>query len=96
MKRLALAAFVACALPRAAHAGGFYMTDRGVRPVGRGGAFIAGADDQHAVWYNPAGLIHAGRGPAPRRVAGELQQPLHPRGAAPWRRRRGDLSQRGG
>jgi long-chain fatty acid transport protein len=62
VKRLALAALLASALPRAAHAGGFYMTDRGVRPLGRGGAFIAGADDQHAVWYNPAGLIHAGRG----------------------------------
>lgn len=42
--------------------GGFYLTDRGVRPLGRGGAFVAGADDQHAAWYNPAGLVDAGRG----------------------------------
>lgn len=46
----------------ASHAGGFYMTDRGVRPLGRGGAFIAGADDLHSVWYNPAGLTAAGPG----------------------------------
>jgi long-chain fatty acid transport protein len=50
------------AAPSAASAGGFYLTDRGVRPLGRGGAFVAGADDQHAVWYNPAGLMSAGNG----------------------------------
>jgi long-chain fatty acid transport protein len=27
-----------------------------VRPAGRGGAFVAGADDAGALWYNPAGL----------------------------------------
>lgn len=43
-----------------AEAGGLYLTDRGVRPLGRGGAFVAGADDLHAVWYNPAGLADAG------------------------------------
>lgn len=43
-----------------AAAGGFWLTDRGVRPLGRGGAFVAGADDAHAVWYNPAGLTEAG------------------------------------
>lgn len=60
---LALVTALALALtPSAAEAGGFYMTDRGVRPLGRGGAFIAGADDQHAIWYNPAGLMGAGRG----------------------------------
>lgn len=61
-RRIALAAALCLAAPSTSLAGGFYMTDRGVRPLGRGGAFIAGADDQHAVWYNPAGLIHAGRG----------------------------------
>ncbi len=45
-----------------ASAGGFYLTDRGVRALGRGGAFVAGADDQGAVWYNPAGLTAAGNG----------------------------------
>lgn len=43
-----------------ASAGGLYFTDRGVRPLGRGGAFIAGADDAGAVAYNPAGLAFAG------------------------------------
>lgn len=42
--------------PSPAHAGGFYLLDRGTRPMGRGGAFVAGTDDPHALWYNPAGL----------------------------------------
>src|SRR5271154_1911024 len=46
--------------PSIAHAAGLYVTDRGVRPLGRGGAFVAGADDLGAVWYNPAGLADAG------------------------------------
>jgi hypothetical protein len=29
---------------------------RGIRPLGMGGAFVAIADDQNAVFYNPAGL----------------------------------------
>ena len=37
-----------------------YFSDRGVRPMGRAGAFVAGADDLGAVWYNPAGLADAG------------------------------------
>src|ERR1700754_4350517 len=43
-----------------ARAGGLYTSDRGVRPLGRGGAFVAGADDLGAIWYNPAGLADAG------------------------------------
>jgi long-chain fatty acid transport protein len=43
-----------------ARAGGLYTADRGVRPLGRGGAFVAGADDLGAMWYNPAGLADAG------------------------------------
>lgn len=43
-----------------AQASGLYFSDRGVRPMGRGGAFVAGADDIGAVWYNPAGLADAG------------------------------------
>src|SRR5271154_1505254 len=46
--------------PSIAHAGGLYVPDRGVRPLGRGGAFVAGADDLGAIWYNPAGLADAG------------------------------------
>ena len=57
-----LVALCASLAPTIAAAAGFYLTDRGVRPLGRGGAFIAGADDQHSVWYNPAGLISAGNG----------------------------------
>lgn len=43
-----------------ANAGGLFLTDRGVRQLGRGGAFVAGADDAGAIWYNPAGLADAG------------------------------------
>ncbi len=46
--------------PTPARAGGFYLLDRGTRPMGRGGAFVAGADDPGALWYNPAGLGLAG------------------------------------
>lgn len=58
------AGIVACAAwagaPTEARAGGLYLSDRGVRPLGRGGAFIAGADDLGAIAYNPAGLYDAG------------------------------------
>jgi len=56
------AALVAALAPDVCAAGGFFYPDRGVRPLGRGGAFVAGADDAHAVWYNPAGLTEAGNG----------------------------------
>ncbi|HLK38439.1 MAG TPA: outer membrane protein transport protein [Polyangiaceae bacterium] len=42
-----------------AHGAGLYVSDRGVRPLGRGGAFVAGADDLGAIWYNPAGIVDA-------------------------------------
>ena len=35
------------------------MTPSGTRPLSRGGAFVAGADDAHALAYNPAGLAAA-------------------------------------
>lgn len=62
--RLALAACGVAVMwsafvPRSASAGGLYFTDRGVRPMGRGGAFVAGADDLGAIYYNPAGIVHA-------------------------------------
>ncbi|MFO0677309.1 MAG: outer membrane protein transport protein [Polyangiaceae bacterium] len=53
----ALATFAPC---RPAEAAGFYFGDRGVRPLSRGGAFVAGADDLGAGWYNPAGIAYAG------------------------------------
>lgn len=43
-----------------ASAAGLYFSDRGVRPIGRGGAFVAGADDLGSIWYNPAGIAFAG------------------------------------
>jgi long-chain fatty acid transport protein len=51
---------VALLLPLLAGASGLYVGDRGVRPLARGGAFVAGADDLGALWYNPAGLVDAG------------------------------------
>ena len=43
-----------------ANAAGLYFSDRGVRPMGRAGAFVAGADDLGAIFYNPAGLADCG------------------------------------
>lgn len=43
-----------------ARGSGLYFGDRGVRPVGRAGAFVAGADDLGAMAYNPAGIYDAG------------------------------------
>lgn len=56
----ALLSVLGALAPERAAAGGFYLADRGVRPLGRGGAFVAGADDPHALWYNPAGLAWSG------------------------------------
>lgn len=63
MNRLVLALIAVAStmyLPTRASAGGFTLGDRGVRAMGRGGAFVAGADDADALWYNPAGLSYAG------------------------------------
>lgn len=65
MLRSRLAAALATAIvlaPLAAHAGGMYLPTRGVRPTGRAGAFVAGADDGSAMWFNPAGLAQVGKG----------------------------------
>jgi long-chain fatty acid transport protein len=56
----ALAAVLAVAAASSdAKAAGLYVSDQGVRPLGRGGAFVAGADDLGAIWYNPAGIVEA-------------------------------------
>jgi long-chain fatty acid transport protein len=50
---------LACALlgaARGASAGGFEIPDNGTEALGRGGAFVAKADDPTAIDYNPAGL----------------------------------------
>lgn len=54
--RLLLTA-LAFASPSVARAGGYYYADSGIEALGRGGAWVAGADTQFAQWYNPAGLI---------------------------------------
>lgn len=59
-RALALFLAVACFAPATASAGGFYLAPRGVRPLSRGGAYVAGVDDPHALWYNPAGLAYSG------------------------------------
>ena len=57
----AFAAFaLASVLARETRAAGLYFSDRGTRPMGRAGAFVAGADDLGAIWYNPAGIADAG------------------------------------
>lgn len=43
-------------LGETAWAGGMLFSPRGARPLGRAGAFVAGADDGNALYYNPAGL----------------------------------------
>jgi long-chain fatty acid transport protein len=52
-------AFGVMATSSDAKGAGLYVSDRGVRPLGRGGAFVAGADDLGAIWYNPAGIVDA-------------------------------------
>jgi long-chain fatty acid transport protein len=63
-RRLGLAGLAALAAASTsavdASGAGLYFSDRGVRPMGRAGAFVAGADDLGAIWYNPAGLADAG------------------------------------
>src|SRR5579871_5901260 len=60
-RALSLAAFAALtAFATSADAAGLFTADRGVKPLGRGGAWVAGADDIGAIWYNPAGLADAG------------------------------------
>jgi long-chain fatty acid transport protein len=54
-----IAMLVTIASARELHGAGLYVSDRGTRPLGRGGAFVAGADDGGAIWYNPAGLADA-------------------------------------
>src|SRR5580698_5485467 len=57
---VALVLLFVTAATGSARAAGLYFSDRGVRPMGRAGAFVAGADDLGAIWYNPAGLADAG------------------------------------
>jgi long-chain fatty acid transport protein len=56
----ALAAVVYVGVAGDARASGLYFSDRGVVPLSRGGAWVAGANDVGSIWYNPAGLADAG------------------------------------
>lgn len=58
MKRFARAgvALTIALLSPSARAGGFEIPDNGTEALGRGGAFVAKADDPTAIQYNPAGL----------------------------------------
>jgi long-chain fatty acid transport protein len=47
--------------PNVALAGGYYTLDSGIRAIGRGMAFTAGADDLSAQYYNPAALTRIDR-----------------------------------
>jgi len=47
---------IGIAAPRVARAGGFEVPDNGTEALGRGGAFVAKADDPTAIQYNPAGF----------------------------------------
>lgn len=53
---LAAAVIALTVAPTTAHAGGFELSGAGTRPLGRGGAFAARADDALALLYNPAML----------------------------------------
>ena len=44
-----------------ARAGGYMYADSGIVASGRGGAVVAGADDQFAQYYNPAALVRMDR-----------------------------------
>jgi long-chain fatty acid transport protein len=57
-RALALASLLTLTLgmPGLAHAGGFEFAAPGTRALGRGGAFMARADDPMALGYNPAAL----------------------------------------
>ncbi len=53
---LSLVVLGVLSLPSSAHAGAFYLPDPGVVAQGRGGAFVATADELTGAYYNPAGL----------------------------------------
>lgn len=58
MPRLLLAFLL---VPTSASAGGYFFSDSGIVSLSRGGAWVAGADNQFAQRYNPAGLIKVER-----------------------------------
>ncbi len=57
-----------------AEAAGYYTSDVGVRAFSRGGAYVAGANDLLALWYNPAALTRLNDGMVTVDVAGVRQK----------------------
>ena len=64
-------------------ASAYYFSDIGVRGFARGGAFIAGADDLTALYYNPAALTRLERPQIMLNVAGVQQSVNFQRTNAP-------------
>jgi len=58
----------ALVVPTTAHAGGMFLHTRGVRPTARSGAFVAGADDVGALWFDPAGLANLAGGDSDKQI----------------------------
>lgn len=56
------APLLAALLTPQAQAAGYYTSDVGVRAFSRGGAYVAGANDLLALWYNPAALTRLNDG----------------------------------
>jgi long-chain fatty acid transport protein len=54
--QLGIMALLMVLLPAAVQAGGFKIPDQSTRAMGMIDAFVAGADDASAIYYNPAGL----------------------------------------
>ena len=85
MKRAApgFALALALGLSGEAIASAYYFSDIGVRGFARGGAFIAGADDLTALYYNPAALTRLERPQIMLNVAGVQQSVNFQRTNAP-------------
>jgi len=54
--RQILVLLIVCSWAVSASAAGLFTPDTGIVAMGRGGAFVATADDNSALYYNPAGL----------------------------------------
>ena len=67
-----IAGVLVMVLSTSAYATGLFLAPRGVRPLARGGAFVAGASDVNALSYNPAGIALA-----PEMLTLDFGLPLH-------------------
>ncbi len=61
ISRMFIVAMLVFSVSIATFAGGFKIQDQSTRAMGMIDAFVAGADDASAVYYNPAGLTNVGR-----------------------------------